>query len=99
MPHNFGFHDKKSGTVKIAEIDDSEKSPVINDIDNFAPIYPFLWSVNQYGEMVSYMEAGDIIDWFEANPEKAKKLPKYLQAMFKLKIDDNPVIVIAKLKK
>ena len=99
IPRNFGFYDKETGIAKISEIDHTERSPVINNVDDFAPIYPFLWSINQSGELITYMEAEEIIEWFKDNPEKAKKLPKHLQELSKLKIDDNQVIVIAKLKK
>ena len=44
------------------------------------------------------MQTDDIIEWFEANPEKAKILPKHLQELSKIKIGDNEVVVIAKLK-
>jgi len=33
------------------------------------------------------------------NPEKATKLPEHLQAFRDINAEDNPVIVIAKLKK
>ena len=96
--HFFGFYDKILGTTKISEVDHTNRSPVINDIDNFAPLHSFLWSSNQSGEMVAYMEAGDIADWFEENPEKVKALPQQLQKLSKLTSEDNPVVVIAKLK-
>jgi len=44
------------------------------------------------------MEAYEILEWFENNPEKAAKLPAHLKALSKLKEDDNPVVVIVKLK-
>ena len=94
----FGFHDKKTGITKISEVDKTDRSPVINDIDGFAPLYPLLMSINQSGELIAYYEAEDIIDWFKANPEKASKLPKNLQELSELKIDDNQVVIIAKLK-
>ena len=95
----FGLYDKQTGETKISAEDHTDKSPVINDIDDFAPVYPYYSSINQSGEFVVYMEAAEILDWFKQNPEKAQKLPEHLQAFSKLQFDDNPVVVIAKLKK
>ena len=97
--HYFGYYDKKLGITKISEVDHLEFSPVINDLDDFAPLRPCIWSVNQSDELVAYMEAGDIAEWFEENREKAKKLPEHLKKLSKLTSEDNPVIIIAKLKK
>ena len=94
----FGFYDKQTGITKISAEDYTDKNTVINDIDGFAPLYPFYSSINQSDELVAYMEAESILDWFEANPDKVKKLPEHIQALSKLKFDDNPVVVIAKLK-
>ena len=99
LPHYFGYFDKKTNTVKISEVDQSDRSKIINDIDDFAPFYPFLWSINQSGELVTCLEADDILAWLKENPDKVKNLPKHLQELSKLKTDDNQVVVIAKLKK
>ena len=94
----FGFFDKKTGVTKISEVDHTDRSPVINDIDHFSPVYPFSFSINQSGELVSYMEVEEILAWIEDNPEKVKELSPQLQALSKLKFDDNQVVVILKLK-
>ncbi len=96
--HYFGYYKKKTAQTYIAGLDSTNNSPVINDLDGFAPLHPFLWNINQAGEMVAYIEAGDIAEWFEENPEKAKKLPDHLKKLSKLTPEDNPVAVIAKLK-
>jgi hypothetical protein len=98
-PLYFGYYDKELDITKISKVDKIEISPVINDLDEFAPLYQDRWSINNSGEMVAYMEAGDIKEWFDENPEKAKKLPEHLKKFSKLTSDDNPVVVIAKLKK
>ena len=94
----FGYYDKEMKITKISEVDHFEKTPVINDLDDFAPLHPHNWSINNSGEMVAYMEAGDIEEWFEEHPEKAKKLPEHLKKFSKLTSEDNPVAVIIKLK-
>jgi hypothetical protein len=94
----FGYSDKKSGQTKIANIDGMYRKRIVNDIDNFSAIRLDSWTVNEHNEMITYIEAGDVLDWFENNPEKADLLPAHLQKLSKLKPEDNPVIVIAKLK-
>ena len=94
----FGFYNKQTGITKISAEDHTDKNYVINDVDHFVPIYPFYFSINQSDELVAYIEAESILDWFEANPDKAKTLPEHIQALSKLKLDDNPVVVITKLK-
>ena len=40
-----------------------------------------------------------MLDWFEQNSGKAKKLPEHLQELLKLQYYDNQVVVIDKMKK
>jgi len=98
QPIFFGYYDKELNITKISKVDQIKISPVINDLDDFAPLHPTRWSINNSGEMIAYMEAGDIEEWFDANPEKAKILPDHLKILSKLTSEDNPVIIIAKLK-
>jgi len=98
QPRYFGYYDKELYITKISKIDQMEISPVINDLHDFAPLHPNRWSINKSGEMVAYMEAGDIEEWFEEHPDKAKKLPEHLKKLSKLTSEDNPVVVIVKLK-
>jgi hypothetical protein len=94
----FGFYDKKAFITKISDADHTDASPAINDINNFAPIYLLGFSINQSNEIATYMDAEKILNWFEANPEKARKSPNHLKDFSRLKFDENQVIVIAKLK-
>jgi len=97
--YHFGYYDKEKRQTFVARMDHTQQSALINDIDDFAPIYVQPgWSINNDGELLAYMEAGDIVDWFNENPEKAKKLPEHLKNLSKLKPEDNPVVVIIKLK-
>ncbi len=67
-----------------------------NDLDNFIPMnYNFL---NSYGELIGFAEAYKIQQWFEDNPDKAAKLPPHLKRLENLTENDNPVVMIAKLK-
>lgn len=61
--------------------------------------YPFKFQktyVNSKNELVTYMQAIDIIQWFEEHPEI--KLPENLKQLKSLTENDNPVIIIAQLK-
>jgi len=95
----FGYYDKNSKIAKIADVDRNRKRRIVNDIDHFGAIQLSSWFLNEkQNEMVSYIEAVDIAEWFENNPQKAKELPDHLQKLSQLNSTDNPVVVIAKLK-
>ena len=94
----FGYYDKKRETVKIADIDKDGRR-IINDIDHFGAIQLSSWTINNKGhEMIFYIEAVDIVTWFKQNPQKAKELPAHLLKLSTLNENDNPIVVIAKLK-
>lgn len=67
-----------------------------NDIDNFMPMnYSFL---NNQSELIGFLEAYKIEQWFKDNPEKAAQLHPHLRELEKLTENDNPVVMIARLK-
>ena len=71
-----------------------------NDIDNFVPIGTSInFFINTENEYIAAIPALEVKRWFDRNPEKAKKLPEHLQAFRDINAEDNPVIVVAKLKK
>ena len=94
----FGFYDKKSGKTKIADVNKIHGQIIVNDIDNFLNVQFPSWTINEHNEIISYIEAFDIVEWFETNPEKARNLPEHLQKLSKIQPEDNPVVVIATLK-
>lgn len=67
-----------------------------NDLDYFVPFYPKSIYQNRY--LTSFVEASAILEWFNNNPELAKKLPLNLQKLRNMRETDNPVIMIAELK-
>ena len=94
----FGYYDKKRKTIKIADID-KEGRQLVNDIDHFGAIQLSAWTINnERSEMISYIEALDVVEWFKKNPQKAKELPEHLKELSKLKPEGDPIVVIAKLK-
>ncbi|MCG8476829.1 MAG: 6-bladed beta-propeller [Cytophagales bacterium] len=95
-----GFRKKKFAGLYMKESRQaflSDSKTYENDIDNFAPFTPIKVSKGKY--MIGYIHAMELVDWFENHPEQIERLPKHLQEFRKIKEDDNPVIMIAKLKK
>jgi hypothetical protein len=71
-----------------------------NDLDQFIPIGTDKnFYINKNDEFVTAIPALEVKRWFDQNPEKATKLPQHLYAFRDIKAEDNPVIVVAKLKK
>jgi hypothetical protein len=68
-----------------------------NDIDNFLPIN-FL-GTSERDQLLGYIQPYEIIQWFSENPEKASKISPYLKELKNIKETDNPVLVVATLKK
>lgn len=66
-----------------------------NDIDGFVSVP--LSSINQSDEFVGLINAFDIVDWFKKHDTKS--IDKNLQLFKDLTENDNPIVVIAKLKK
>ena len=88
-----GIFDKK--TRKLTLLNQARKGELgfKNDIDGGPSFWPKY--VNRNGEMVSYCQADEFIEAFEGKeniPDNVKEILK------NLKDDDNPIIVIAKLK-
>jgi hypothetical protein len=67
----------------------------LNNIDNFISIP--LGSINESDEMLGIINAYEVAQWFDAN--KAVELPGNLANLKSMTDNDNPLVVIAKLKK
>jgi hypothetical protein len=85
-----GIYYKKFGTTKV-----SDSNYFINNIDSFIPL---IYSTISNNYLIGYCEAFNIKKWFEDNSEKAKKLPQYLRKLEDIKENDNPVLMLVKLK-
>lgn len=88
-----GVYDKTKDRLKITDAEFG----VINDIDGFVNFYPVNSTSNN--ELIGIIDAYKIVQWFKENPEKITKLPPQLQKLKDIKETDNPVVMIAKLKK
>ena len=89
----FALYEKSSKSLKVVD----NSAGIKNDVDGFLDLsFSYL---NSEGELVSYIDAIDIINWIEVNPKKFKELKPELQFLQDIEMTDNPIIVIAKLRK
>lgn len=90
----YDVYEKKASLSKT----NRNKTPkgFVNDLDNFLPFFPSF--INDNGELVGVISAEDVIRWFEENPKKVRLLPEHLKALENLEPEDNPIVMIAKLK-
>jgi hypothetical protein len=89
----FALYDKSSKLLKVSD----NNSGLNNDIDGFMNI--IFDHMNSEGEIIGLIQAKELVYWIEKNPEKVKTLNPRLQKLQNIKIEDNPVIVIANYKK
>jgi len=68
-----------------------------NDIDNFVPL-KHATSINNENELIGFIEAYNVVDWFKTHPEKAAKLPAQLKKYKNMNQSDSPLVMIMKVK-
>jgi hypothetical protein len=88
-----GCFDKTTEKLSISDWD----SGIMDDIQNFLPFIP-LKAVND-DEVMGYTDAWKVEQWFKDNPEKAAQLPPNIKKLGKLTESDNPIVMIARMKK
>lgn len=88
-----GILDKATGETKTALF----KNGFLDDLNSFMPIHPTM--ENWDNSLVAFLQPIDILTWFEEHPEEASRLKPEISRLKELKEDDNPVLVVAKLKK
>lgn len=100
---HFGYYDKKKKKTSISKLINTDVnfydiplSGFVNDIDEFIQFFPQY--MNSENELVALVEAYEVVNWFKNNPDKANKLPAQLKKLISMKENDNPLIMIAKLK-
>ncbi len=70
-----------------------------NDLDQFVPIGTDKnFYINSNDEFVAVIPAVEIKRWFKMNPDKEASLPEHLRTFGDIKEEDNPVIIVARLK-
>jgi hypothetical protein len=93
----YGYYNRKTKEAFLSDPSTSDKKTgYTNDIDNFVSFYPT--SINEKGEMMGLITAEEVYEWFQNNPDRIASLPENLQALQNIEPEDNPVVMIAKLK-
>ena len=88
-----GVFDKRTGELKLMKQPVKGKLGFKNDIDNGPIIWPHYISPNN--ELVTYISVEDFMDYYEkiANPT-----PQMTEIAKSVNMDDNQIVIIAKLK-
>lgn len=89
--------DKNKRTTVVNDYSPESGLGFINNINDFVPLE--FSSINEKDELICTMNALKIKQWFDLNPEKISQLPEYLKNLKNIQETNNPVIIIAKLKK
>ena len=92
----YSFFDKRTEQVMVPNNKNFKVNGFENDIDGFMPFQPT--SVSSKNKLVGVLEAYQIKKWFNENPGKAAKLPSHLQKFKNIDENDNPVLMLVKLK-
>jgi hypothetical protein len=88
----FGLFIKSEDKLRITEISEG----LVNDIDGFINFNPTNKSHNNLA--IAIINAFEIVNWFQNNPDKTAKLPLKLQNLKNIKETDNPIIIMGKLR-
>ena len=102
MKHIYGIYDIAKNTNILLDTDHNQQKGIINDINGGLSIIPRYYVGN--GEVVDIWRAEDMKEmltdeYFAKQTIKDKQAHQKLKELLKnLKEDDNPVIVIAKMK-
>ena len=91
------IYDKDQRETIVNDYSAESGKGFISNINDFVPIE--FSSINKNGELICTIDALKIKQWFEKNPEKVPQLPESFKSLMNIKETDNPVIIIAKLKK
>ncbi len=88
-----GYFDKTKGEAIISNFTEGEDSGFYDDFNDFVSFVP--QRINLKNEIAGYIDGQTITAYYSAYPQKRKNLPPHLQG---IDINDNPVVVVAKLK-
>ncbi len=82
------IYNKSNGELTISPIEDGIK----DDLTNFFPFRPY--TVSSTGEYTGFIQAFDVVEWFEEHGTNISDLPKEIQSLKAVEEEDNPVVVI-----
>ncbi|MFW5872844.1 MAG: 6-bladed beta-propeller, partial [bacterium] len=83
-----GVYNKETMITYIA----GDSNGFDNDIDEFFPLR--FTSVSSQGELIGFIEAWKVEQWFRENPDKSAKLPPHLKKLENITENDNPIVMI-----
>ena len=89
----YGVFDKNTGELTLMRQPIKGKIGFKNDIDNGPVIWPHYISSNN--ELVTFIFAEDFLDYYEKTETPTPQMTEIAQ---NIKYDDNPIVIIAKLK-
>ncbi len=90
------YFDKRFNKLMIPNYKEVQINGFENDLDGFMPFYPMSYSTRN--ELVGFLEPYKIKLWFNENPGKANQLSSELQRLKNINENDNPVLMLVKLK-
>ena len=90
----YGVFEKSTGGLSLMRQPIKGKFGFKNNIDNGPVIWPHYITSNN--ELVTYISPEEFIEYYEKTENPS---PRMTEIAKKLKIDDNPIVIIAKLKK
>jgi hypothetical protein len=98
--NEFGLTSNKVGSLGIILHEKSSSNSMIisNDgIDDAMPcFYPFFSDGQK--QLISYVDAHEAVEYYQKNKSNPKLNRKFNEAARNLKIDDNPIVIVAYLK-
>ena len=89
----YGVFDKNTGKLELMKQPIKGKLGFKNDIDNGPVIWPHYISSNN--ELVTYISPEEFLDYYD---KIEKPTPQMTEIAKNTKMDDNPIVIIAKLK-
>ncbi|TDN98953.1 6-bladed beta-propeller [Sunxiuqinia elliptica] len=94
----FGLADKKADMIGLGLFDknNEELSIISQDIENYPCFYPHFSDGGN--SVISFVDAIEAIDFYEKNKNDKNLCKSFTTAIRHLQIEDNPILIIAKLK-
>lgn len=89
----YGLFDKRTGKLTLMRQPQKGKLGLKNDVDNGPVIWPSYITPND--ELVSLISPEEFMEYYENNPNPSAELTEVAN---KLELDDNPIVIVAKLK-
>lgn len=91
------YFDKRNNQLMIPNYESHKINGFKNDLDGFMPFQPTSISSNNK-VLIGFLEPYEIIQWFEENSQNAAKLSPKLQKFKNINENNNPVLMLVKLK-